>query len=413
MLYDNAQLIGILADTYRVQADPLFKKTISDTVDFLEREMKYPSGAFYSALDADSEGEEGLFYIWSYAELQAVLGADTDLFCAYYGCTEAGNWEGRNILWRTENEDQFYQHYGLDAGTWPAQLEKLHQKLRGVRAKRVRPGLDDKVLLSWNAMLVSNLVKAFLATGEDRYAVLARTNIDFLWTQFQGKDGRFLHTGKFDGEQWDVQYAAFLEDYAYLIEALLAVYQIDFAEHWIGKAADVCELLFREFFDEESGLFYFTSSSQADIPIRKSEVFDSAMPSGNSTMMINLVELALLTDRPDWRAIAEKMAYKMLAGLRKYPSSFANWARGILYMVYPPKELAIVGASAREYARSVQSSAVQNYLLMASTSEQKGFPLLAHKTPGEGGDTLIYICENFVCESPVNSVEEAIERLST
>lgn len=412
MLYDNAQLIGVLADTYRVKADPLFLQTIRETVDFLKREMKHPSGAFYSALDADSEGEEGRFYVWTYEELQTYLGEDADLFCAYYQCTREGNWEGKNILWRTAPARDFARQQDLEPAVWLDKLQGMQAKLLQVRAQRVRPGLDDKVLLSWNAMLVTNLVKAYQATGEQEYADLARTNIRFLWERFSRKEPGFFHTGKFNGEEWEVQYDAFLEDYAYLMEAMLAVYGLDFDVDWIRKAADVCEFVFEQFFDEDSGLFYFTSADQDDIPIRKTEVFDSAIPSANSTMMINLLQLSLLQDRPDWRTVAEGMARKMLAGLQKYPGSFANWARGVLHLVYPPKEIAIIGSEANTYARALQRSGQQHYLLMASPQEQDAFPLLAHKAPGKDGSTLIYICENFVCESPVNSVDQALERLA-
>jgi len=413
MLYDNALLLGIMADTYRETKEPILAETIADTIAFLEREMLHPEGGFFSALDADSEGVEGKYYVWAYSEIIELLGQPGQLFCEYYQVNPSGNWEGTNILWQTSAPDQFAEAKGLNREQWRKDLDEMRQTLLAERQKRIAPGLDDKILLSWNALMCTNLVKVYQATGISHYADLARKNMNFLELHFRQEDGRFSHTGKFNGASWETQYSGFLEDYAYLIEAMLAVYQLDFDKSWIGKAADLCERVLQDFVDLDSGLFYFTEEGQKDIPIRKVEVFDNASPSGNSTMLRNLLTLGTLLERPAWKKKALEMGEKMLDGIQKYPSSFTNWILGLRTIIYPPKEIAIVGTDAVLMARDLQNKRLQNYLLMSDVGADSNYPLLAQKESGPNGTGRIYICENFVCESPVSTLEEALVRLNS
>ncbi|NBC07527.1 MAG: DUF255 domain-containing protein [Bacteroidetes bacterium] len=407
MLYDNALLVGLLSDAYRAFGSSSYETIVRETLAWVEREMTSPEGGFYAALDADSEGEEGKFYVWQKSEIEALLSAEqSELCCAYYGVSEAGNWEGTNILHRPQSLADFAISRGMTREQLRAQLSDARMRLFAAREQRVRPGRDEKVILAWNAMMATAYAKAYAAFGEADYLEAAERNLDFLLRKLAMPDEpRLYHTYK----DKQAQYEAYLDDYALLVEAMLAVYQVRFEEKWLHKARAITDYLLEYYLDSADNLFYFTAAHQKDLPLRRKEMYDSATPSGNSTMVHNLQRLAILYGREDYRRVAVELLQSIKASVEKYPLSFSRWARALLYEAHPFYELAVVGAQAHAKAKHLNETYLPNTVLMASATAQDNWPLLAGRSAD--GDTNIFICQEYACQQPVKTVEEAKERL--
>lgn len=407
MLYDNALLVGLLCDAYRVSGHRQYETTVRETLSWVEREMTDQSGGFYAALDADSAGEEGKFYVWQKSEIDALLpAAQAALFCAYYGVTTAGNWEGTNILHRTKSLEAFAIDHGLEREEARAQLSDARMRLFADREQRIRPGRDEKIILGWNAMMATAYAKAYAALGEADYLKAAERNLEFLQSKLAMPTApRLYHTYK-DGQ---AQYEAYLDDYALLIEAMLEVYQVNFEEKWLHQSAVITDYLIEHYLDTADKLFYFTAAHQKDLPLRRKDVYDSATPSGNSTMVHNLQRLATLHGREDYSELAVDMLRSIKASVEKYPLSFSRWARALLFKAYPFYELAIVGVQAKAKAKHLNETYLPNTILMASATADESWPLLEGKSTG--GDTNIFICQEYACQQPVKTVKEAAERL--
>lgn len=403
MLYDNALLVTLLAETYKLTKKELYKETIIETLEFIRREMTSKEGGFYSAQDADSEGEEGRYYVWSKRDIDRILGADAALFNEFYGVSEIGNWEGKNILWRKQSYLEFAEAKKMDVNELKAQLAQARQKLFAVRDRREHPGLDDKILLDWNALMCLAYAQAYMALGDEEYLKIAERNAHFLLEKFLQPDGISLYHTYKNGR---AQYNAFLNDYAFLIEALLDVYSITFDTTFLAKAETYCNFVLEHFFDNESKLFYFTSARQTDVVIRKKDLYDSASPSGNSTMVRNLQRLALIIGKEDWHELAQDMLLQLQSSVERYSSSFARWAQGMMNEVYGLHEIAIVGPEAMAMAKALNAVFIPNKVIMASVSSTDAYPLLEGKTADE--QTFIYICKDYACQRPVTSVEAAI-----
>ncbi len=411
MLYDNALLVTVLADAVKSLRDapaeirdahsPLYRETIEETLAYIEREMTHPLGGFYSAQDADSEGVEGKYYVWTKDEIEQVLGANAGLFCSFYGVTEAGNWEHRNILWRPVSFRSFAKSNDIDEATLRQTLHACREQLFRERSKRIPPGLDDKVILSWNALMVSAYTHAFTALGREEYRNAAVRNIEFVLEHMTyGPEGRLQHTWK-DGRS---QYAAVLDDYAFLIAALLDIWQITFNFRYLTLAEKYTEQVLSYFHDVETALFFFTASDQTDIILRKKDLYDNATPSGNSTMAQNLQRLGMLLDRREWRERAAQMLMSMKTSVEKYPLSFERWAGAMQKETYPCHEIAVVGANALDKALALQQQCLPNMVIAASVEPSEQNPLLEGK-PG-ATDALIYICRDYACQAPVQALED-------
>jgi uncharacterized protein YyaL (SSP411 family) len=411
MLYDNALLAGVLSEAYLLTRRPQFADTIRRTLEFIEREMTHPDGGFYSALDADSEGEEGKFYVWQKAEIDEILGEESELFCAFYGVSEEGNWEGTNILWRPAPEREFAEQKGMSTADLRRRLAASRDRLFAAREKRIRPGRDEKVILGWNALQCTAYAKAYLALGEESCRERALRNLEFIFEHMQRKNSPDLyHTFATREGENVAQYDAFLDDYAFLIEALLQVYQITFDEQWLIKAREYAELVLTEFADPESKLFFYTHRKQQDIILRKKEIYDSAQPSGNAVMAVNLLKLAALTGQMEYREHAREMLRRVREAVEKYPSSFSRWAEAMALLVEPLYEIAVVGPEAMTKAIDLQRNAfLPNSVVMAAERALENYPLLAGRGTADGR-TLIYVCQDFACQMPVSSVAEAIQR---
>ncbi len=402
MLYDNALLLSTLSDAYKISKKPLFREAIEATCEWIFREMSHPDGGFFSAQDADSEGVEGKFFVWRKEEVEAVLGSKASLLCDFFDISEAGNWEGENILNIPEPLAEFCERRGLDPNSTQKRLDAARQTLFAHRSKRVWPSLDNKCLLGWNALMASGLAHAFEATGLAEYRTRAEAALLFIKERMQRPDGGFLHTWK-DGR---AHIEAFLEDYAFLIAALLDVFETNHDMALVDEAERLAELVLREFFDEKTGFFFFAPAGRADLVARRHDLTDNATPSGNAVMAMNLQRLGHLLGRRDWLEAAHRMLAAMLGRVEKFPLAYGDWARAILFELSGRKELVVVGPEAFVRARQIGQLFLPGRILVASETGEGRLPLLEGRAAA-GGGTLIYVCENNACRAPVETVEEA------
>ncbi|MEO1435927.1 MAG: thioredoxin domain-containing protein [Bacteroidota bacterium] len=411
MLYDNALLIGLLAEAYQQSGETLYANTIRETLAYVDREMTHGKGGFYAAQDADSEGVEGKFFVWEMSEIQTALEGEPhlDAFLKFYGVTESGNWEHRNILWRPIALKAFAKQEGLDEDLLDHTFERMRQALFRVRAQRIHPGLDDKMILSWNALMVTAYAKAAHAIQEDQYKETALHQLEFLCESFKKEDDDWIcwHTYKEGVGQYD----AFLDDYAFLIQACLQAYTISWDRSWLDKAKGYTKLVIRDFWNETKGLFYYAGSRQQDLIVRKSDLYDSATPSGNSTMLLNLQTLSHIFNEEGYQTFADRMLDNMKGSILKYPSSFANWSIGLLNAYIPPAEVVVIGDAYQALANELKQQFIPEVLVLATQEAQADW-ILTNKRYVES-ETLIYVCRNYTCQRPVRTAQEAISLMAS
>ncbi len=396
MLYDNALIVITLSEAYQLTKKKLYKKTIIETLRFIEREMTSPENGFHSALDADSEGVEGKYYTWTKQEVDEILKQDSDLFCHYYDITDHGNWEEVNIPRTKKAAEVYCAEKGLDAVAFEARMEKCLQQLLIEREKRIRPLLDDKIILSWNALMNTAYSKAFAALGIEEYRTKAISNISFLLDVFQNKRGEgLLHVYK----EKEARFPAFLDDYAFLTQALIHLQEITSDTGYLDKAKELTEYVQKYFIDSESGYFFFTPEGQEDIIIRKKEVYDGAVPSGNSVTAFNLNYLGIIYDQANWKQQAVKMLSGLQQAIVRYPSSFGVWAAEVLNFIKGYNELAIIGKGYQTGRDLLLSHYSPNLVIQAAAESNRNFPLLKEKTT-EYDQTMFYLCRQYVCLTP-------------
>jgi uncharacterized protein YyaL (SSP411 family) len=403
MLYDNAQLLGLYAYAYKTDPNPIYKQVIGETVEFLNRELLSPENGFYSALDADSEGEEGKFYIWTKPELEQILGADFALFSEYFNVNSLGFWEhNQYILMRTEENETFAARYQLQEEELEAKLKSWKLLLLTEREKRIRPGLDDKILASWNAMTITGLLNCYNALGQEEYLKLALNNAEFLKSKMMSTDGLLLHSYKNN----QAKINGFLEDYAFVIEAFTALFESTGEKRWLDEAARLTEITITEFYDADKSFFSFTSSDQKELITRTFEIHDNVIPSSNSVMAKNLFRLSWLLDRPDYRNISVSMLGLVVGNMVAYPSGYSNWSQLMLDLTESHLEVAITGPNAITLLNELQKNYLPQVVFCAGTSENN-LPLLANRVVT--GKTLIYVCQDNSCQLPVETIEEALK----
>ncbi len=408
MLYDNALLVIALSEAYQITHNEKYREAIGATLDFAERELLSPEGGYYAALDADSEGVEGKFYTWSKAEIDDLLGDDAAIVNKYYNVSEKGNWEHTNILHVTIAADEFAKQNNLELEEFRKIIIDAKEKLLLERGKRIRPITDDKILLGWNAMLNTAYSKAFAATGIEKYRVLAIAHMRFMLNKFMGKDGEFYHTYK-NGE---AKFPAFLDDYAELIHALIHLQEITSDNSYLEKVKTLIKYCEDHFNEEETGYFYFTNVQQRDVIIRKKEIYDGAVPSGNSLMAWNLGYTGVVFDKPEWRTRALKMCGGLKEMVVKYPGSFGLWAMLIQSFIKGIPEIAVTGGGLDTVLKQLLSIFIPLRVLQSSPLETKGFPLLEGKVYTSA--PMIYLCKDYTCQSPVNeasTLQQMIERM--
>jgi uncharacterized protein YyaL (SSP411 family) len=388
MLYDNALLARAYLHGWQALGHERYRRVAEETLDWALREMRGPEGGFHSALDADSEGEEGRFYVWTPEQLVEALGAEADTIAEFYGVTERGNFEGSNVL-----------HLAGGAGAEePASLAGAHRRLLEARSLRVPPGLDDKRLAAWNALMLGTLAEAGAVLGREDYLDAARSCAEFVWERMRDADGNLLRTWK-DGRG---RLNAYLEDHAYLLEALLDLYEATFEPVWFERARSLADTTIARFGDPERGGFFSTSGDHEALIARRKEVGDHPIPSGNSSAAMGLLRLAALTGERSYEQQAEGVLRLHAAPARRHPESFAHLLRAIDFHQAPTKEVALVGDDLTGLAATVRAQH-RPHLVLAGGPEGTDTPeLLQGRTAVEGRPTA-YVCESFTCKAPVTN----------
>ena len=390
MLYDNALILGTLAEAYQLTKKPIYKDVIHATVVFLQRELFNGAGGYYAALDADSEGVEGKFYTWSYDELKAVIDPTIfDDFIAYYQVTPNGNWEHTNILW-TQN--------ALEKEWEPAWQNAL-KKLFDIRSVRIRPALDHKVILGWNAMLIVGFCKINAATGNEIYKKVAIECMDWLEANLYHADEHYFYHSIANGIP---KAHAFLDDYANLIQAYIQLQTITGDPSYLFKAKKWMDYLLIHFIDEDGLYFYYTASYQKDVIIRKKESYDGAQPSGNALVCTNLYYLGQVFDLAQWRQQAEKMIHSIRPTLLQYPGSLGFWAQSFYQMSTGLIELVGVGPTVHESLAALNAPFLPHTIRILSQVEDDRIPLLKGKKSVENQ---FFICKNSSCSAPMPLVD--------
>jgi uncharacterized protein YyaL (SSP411 family) len=407
MLYDNALLIITLSEAYQLTRKERYKEVIEETMDFIQREMTHANSGFYAALDADSEGVEGRYYVWGKEEIELILGEDAALFCEYYDVTENGNWEEVTILRVKKPLEIFAAEKNADPDELKSLLKQSAKKLLETRSKRIRPLTDDKIILGWNALMNTACSRAFAATGNEAYRKLAVDNMQFLLGTFADRGTlSFFHTWKND----QARYPAFLDDYAFLIQALIALQEITGDTNWLDKARGLAIYVADNFSEAETGFYYYTAGYQQDVILRKKEVYDGAVPSGNSVMAYVLWHLSILFDEPEWKQRSLKLLNALGRAISKYPTSFGNWACLIQEISLGTNEIALTGTDIEPVHRAILAAYIPHKVYMSVSQSTDRWPLVSGKSVT--GKPVIYLCRNYTCQSPVFSAKELISLIN-
>lgn len=410
MLYDNGQLVSIYAQAYAATKNEHYRYVVGRTVDFVEDELMNDRFGFYSSLDADSINEngtleEGAFYVWKEGELKTLLGTDFELFKDYFNINAYGHWEeGKHVLIRNAPAEALCKKYGIGADRLEASVERMLAILKKERAKRPRPRLDDKILTSWNGLMLKGLADAYRHLRDTRFLNLALKNAAFITQNLSKSDGGLYHNHK-EGKS---TLNGYLEDYASVIEAFIALYETTFDEKWLQRAKDLVEYCLVHFFDKESGMFFFTSDADSFVIRRTIETTDNVVPASNSTMAKNLFKLSRYFSMEEYEAIALKQLRNVQGPIKQNGQSYSNWMQLALYADLAFYEVAIVGGDYRHQAEAL----LPHYLphtLFAGTDRATKVPLLAHRPAGE--TTQIHLCEKGSCKLPMTRTEEVLTQL--
>lgn len=393
MLYDNAQLVSLYSRAYQQNQNPLYETVVKETLAFIHRELTSPDGMFYSSLDADSDGEEGAFYVWSKKELEKTLRPGAEDIISYYNVTESGNWEnGKNILFVNNGDGQ------------PPKLSEAKEKLLKEREKRNRPPLDDKILTSWNALMIKAYVDAYRVFDDDEYLKRAEKAATFLLGNLQSDDLRLYRNFK----NGNPCINAFLDDYAFTMEALISLYEATFDEMWLISAEDMLSYVLEHFFNSENGMFFYTSDQDPELIARKMEIIDNVIYSSNSQMAKNLYKLGHYFYNDDFIAKAETLMNNVKKSALHGSLYFANWDILMAWFASKPYEVAILGENFEQIRKELDKYYLPNVFLSGGRSEGS-LELLKYKLIDN--QTTIYVCRDKSCRQPVTVFEEALNQI--
>lgn len=405
MLYDNAQLISLYAEAFVWQPDPLYKKVVEEIIEFTLRELTSPQFGFYAALDADSEGKEGKFYVFSKTEIEEILGADAELFCIYYHITPSGNWqeEETNVLFRNENDELLAEKLGLRVDELVAKISVSKAKVFAYRSHRIRPGLDHKILASWNGLMLKGLCDAYKAFNHVGFRDIALKNAQFILDNLVTGGGRLTRIY----QQSTGAAPAFLDDYANIIDAFIALYEVTFEEQWLNHAKNLMDAAVKHYYDVEKGIFFYTADDDEQLIARKSEIMDGVIPASNSVMARNLRKLGLFFDYEDYQQISAQLLRNMFSQLSKYPSAYSNWIALLQEEVFGIYEIAITGEDYEDERIAMEKNYIPNKIILGG---KKGIlPLLQDKF---GAVTQIFICKDKTCGLPALNTADALNSLN-
>lgn len=407
MLYDNGQLMSLYSQMYSVTKNPMYKEVVEQSLAFVQRELSDPSGGFYSSLDADSDGEEGKYYVWKKSEIDSILNDEkaAEIFDDYYQVTKRGNWErGENILYRRSYEADLAKKYNLSVEALHGLIKEAGKKLLAARESRVHPGLDDKILTAWNALMLRGFADAYKALGEEKYRDIAIKNGVFISTKAMDKDFRLNRNYK-DGKS---SINAFLDDYALTIQAFIDLYEITFDESWLRKAEGLTEYAIRHFYNKENAFFNYTSDVDPDLIAKKQELSDNVIPGSNSSMARALFTLGHYLYKDNYIQMAGQMLHNVEPNIvgNGQPTFFSNWCILMEQMANTPYEVAIVGLDFDKKRAEMERHYLPNAVFLGGKDEGT-LELLKDKL--QEGETTIYVCQNKVCKLPVTEPEEALK----
>lgn len=407
MLYDNALIVATLAEAYQITKKEIYSETIHQTLQFIQREMMSNEFAFYSALDADSEGVEGKFYTWTKKEIEQILQEDAELFCAIFNITDHGNWEETNIIYLKSFLHEIAAEKQTSYDELYNKINDCKEKLLAARKNRIRPLLDDKVLCSWNALMNIACTKAFKATGNEKYRELAIKNMDFMLSIMLTNESLF-HCYKNNKPYQE----AYVEDYTNLIWALIQLQEITGNSNYLLKAKELSEIVIQNFSDHQSNYFFFTAAHQKNILVRKVDVYDGATPSANAIFALSLQYLSVVFDEQKYLALSEKMLKGLHHAIQKYPTSFGAWSIVMQSYIHQNKQVVITGEQALTEIQLFHQHYFPNIIvLITNQTSATNIPLLKDK--GNNSNLQYYLCEHKTCKAPVNNFEKYLHLYNT
>ncbi len=421
MLYDQALLSMVYLDAFQITGKRDFADTASKIFTYVLEEMQSPEGGFYTAENAESEGVEGKYYVWKKSEILKILGAEAgELFCSFFGVTEEGNFEeGNNVLFLPEEESSFIRERNINARQWFFLLEDSRKTLLQKRAERVRPSLDDKILTSWNGLMISALARGGQVLGGDIYTRSASRAADFILSHLQ-RDNRLLHRYR----QGEAAFQGFLEDYVFLVAGLLDLYEADLQPRYLAEALSLNSRMMELFWDEQNGgLFFSSKQTEEELPLTDKDAYDGALPSGNSVAAQNMLRIASFTGEEEMRNKALQLMEYFSAFINRAPSNYTAMLTALDFSLGPVREMVLVGTGTeedrvRELLRVIQKRFLPRKVFLFHSPEQKaGYELEKISPPVKekgfvDGKPALYICENFSCRAPLTSPDE-LEKILT
>ena len=414
MLYDNALLARLYLEAYQATGDDFYRRIAEETLDYVARDMSDPEGGFYSAEDADSEGEEGKFYVWTPGEIEATLDPDeAKLAMRYWDVTERGNFEGKNILNVPRPPEAVATEFGISAEELWDRILDIRQKLLAEREKRVRPGRDEKVLAAWNGLMLRAFALAARVLNREDYRRIAEKNASFLLEKLK-EDGRLRRSYK-DGR---ARFNGYLEDYACVADGLVALYEATFETRWLAEAVELVDAINELFWDAGRGIFYDTAADHEELVTRPRDYYDNASPSGTSVAVDVLLKLAVLLDRDDYRTRAEAVIEDLSGALARVPGGFGRLLSALDFHLSTPYEVVVIGEPEAPDTRALLGAIYSDYLpnkVLAGRSESdeeatRLVPLLADR-PKRDGKATAYVCVQYACQNPTTDPAELREQL--
>ncbi|MFN8254420.1 MAG: thioredoxin domain-containing protein [Bacteroidales bacterium] len=407
MLYDNAQLISLYSKAFKYFSKVSYKKAVLQTIEFLRRELQSPEGMFFSSLDADSEGEEGKFYVWKKEEIMEILQKDADLYCDYFQVTETGNWENNlNILHRKTDNKELLIKYQLTEIELNKKIEACNTIILNRRNIRPKPALDDKIITSWNALAINGLCDAYLSFEKIEYFEMAKNIAEFITSKMINSELRLFRSYK----EGRISIPGFLDDYALIINAFIKLYQSSFEDKWIYKAYELTNFCIENYFEDESGFFYYTANMEKKLIARKMEIPDNVIPGSNSVMANNLYQLSYYFRKQEFKEISLKMAASILESYQQSAAYYSNWGILLSNLIEEPAEIIVTGPDSYKIALEIANTSKSEFMVAAS-DKKTNLPVFDGKSINH--QNLIYVCRQQVCFQPVNTVEEAIQILNT
>ncbi|HZS46260.1 MAG TPA: thioredoxin domain-containing protein [Blastocatellia bacterium] len=414
MLYDNALLARIYLYAFQATGKPFYRRVVEETLDYVIREMTDASGGFYSTQDADSEGHEGKFFVWSPAQINEALGEEDDrLVSAYYGVTERGNFEGRNILYPSRSLSEVAKETGVTVDRLVEAIDRGRKRLFELREKRIKPGRDEKILTAWNGLMLTAFSEASRALDRDDYRQVAIRNAEFVLSKLT-RDGKLLRTYK-DSQ---AKLNGYLEDYAYVVEGLLAVYEATFDVRWFEGARNLADTMICQFEDESKGGFFFTGKDHETLITRNKDYMDNAIPSGNSVAANALLRLSLLTANESYKEKIVLLFRIMREPMNRYPSAFGYLLCALDFYLSSPREIALIGERGDPTLKAMIEAVFSEYnpnvvVASASSDDSRSSDAIAllKDRPQIDGKVTAYVCQEYTCLAPVTSVDQLIGQL--